>query len=148
MYYKINVSRAGQHLFATRDESLTNRAKAQQLYFEMARKFPDCEVSLTYCETIGKLLAETGPLKQSSPLPDVPELSEDSEQALTMIESEGDSMAAVVVWLVSMLDNWHRNPAIHGSTETEERVSMAHALLTEAAYLIRDVEVATAEEDA
>lgn len=47
MYYEINVSRGGRHLFATAERSLTNFNDANDLYNEFSRKFPDCKVSVS-----------------------------------------------------------------------------------------------------
>ncbi len=50
MLYRINVSYKGKHLFATADNTgnSLNKMRAVDLSCEIARKFPDCEVTLTH----------------------------------------------------------------------------------------------------
>lgn len=49
MNYEINVSRDGNHLFATHPRSLSGvfEQTAIQLAEELKMKFPDCKVTLT-----------------------------------------------------------------------------------------------------
>ena len=54
MWYEINVARNGKHLFATAERSLTTKKDAIALYNEFIELFPDCDVTLTYYETLGK----------------------------------------------------------------------------------------------
>lgn len=41
MFYEINVSLNGKHLFATAERSATNTDKARELYFLFTEKFPE-----------------------------------------------------------------------------------------------------------
>lgn len=40
MYYEINVSKNGQHFFATAPRSITTMAHLQEVYPEIAKAFP------------------------------------------------------------------------------------------------------------
>lgn len=56
MYYEINVSLNGQHLFATAERSITVEWKAKEIYKLFKEKFPESEgykISVTRCEKIG-----------------------------------------------------------------------------------------------
>ena len=57
MFYEINVSHNGKHLFATAERSLTTRADMEKLYGIFKEKFPETDgykVSVTYWEKIGQ----------------------------------------------------------------------------------------------
>lgn len=57
MYYEINVSKNGQHLFATAERSVTNNLKAKEVYNLFKEKFPESEgyeISVTRWEKVGK----------------------------------------------------------------------------------------------
>ena len=57
MYYEINVSHNGKHLFATAERSLTTREDMEKLYGIFKEKFPEYDgykVSVTYWEKIGQ----------------------------------------------------------------------------------------------
>ena len=57
MYYEINVSLNGKHLFATHERSLTGEWKAREVYNVFKEKFPKEEgydITVTLCQTIGK----------------------------------------------------------------------------------------------
>lgn len=43
MYYEINVSIKGKHLFATAERSITNEMELKKVYYIIARKFPEEE---------------------------------------------------------------------------------------------------------
>lgn len=43
MYYEINVSLNGKHLFATAERSVTNKTKMKEVYRLFERKFPKSE---------------------------------------------------------------------------------------------------------
>ena len=56
MYYEINVSLNGQHLFATAERSATNEWTAEKLYKLFKEKFPEengYKISMTRWEKIG-----------------------------------------------------------------------------------------------
>ena len=57
MYYKINVSLNGKHLFATAKESITTPWRLKEVYNIFMEKFPESEgykISITKWEEIGK----------------------------------------------------------------------------------------------
>jgi hypothetical protein len=57
MYYEINVSQYGQHVFATAPRSLTEDYRAHELYNIFCEKFPVSDgyvVTVTRWETVGK----------------------------------------------------------------------------------------------
>ena len=61
MYYEINVSMNGKHLFATADRSITTRAKLKTVYELFLEKFPESEgykLSVTEWDMIGKPLID------------------------------------------------------------------------------------------
>ena len=63
MYYEINVSLNGQHLFATAERSITTSWEAEKVYNLFKEKFPESEgykISVTYCEKIGKIIDMDG----------------------------------------------------------------------------------------
>jgi hypothetical protein len=66
MHYEINVARKGRHLFATAERSLTDLGQAQELYAEIIRAFPDCDVYLTQRQTTGYVLAKHKPSEESA----------------------------------------------------------------------------------
>lgn len=56
MYYEINVSFNGQHLFATHQRSLIDDHKAKEVYRILKDKFPKSDgysVDITYYELSG-----------------------------------------------------------------------------------------------
>ena len=53
MYYEINVSRNGRHLFATAKHSLTDQRSAAKLLAEFRAKFTDCQIRASYYEESG-----------------------------------------------------------------------------------------------
>ena len=59
MYYEINVSLNGQHLFATAERSLTVSWEAEKVYKLFKEKFPESEgykISVTHLEKIGHII--------------------------------------------------------------------------------------------
>ena len=53
MYYEINVSLNGKHLFATAERSITDRNTLNRIYDLLAEKFPESEgyeLDVTLCE--------------------------------------------------------------------------------------------------
>lgn len=59
MYYEINVSLNGNHLFATADRSITTINKAKRVYELFKEKFPESEgykIDVTYWEKTGRLV--------------------------------------------------------------------------------------------
>lgn len=62
MYYEINVSRNGRHLFATHERSLTDYDAAVALAREFQRGLDDVEITLNRYETTGKSLNWMAPL--------------------------------------------------------------------------------------
>lgn len=57
MYYEINVSKDGKHLFATAERSITNNLKAEKVYNLFKEKFPESDgykIDITYWEKVGK----------------------------------------------------------------------------------------------
>lgn len=57
MYYEINVSKNGQHLFATAERSVTSFTQAERMYMLFKEKFPENEgykIDVTYWEKTGK----------------------------------------------------------------------------------------------
>lgn len=60
MFYEINVSLNGRHLFATAERSLTNERDARALYADFATRFPadqGFKISLTEWNKTGRDLA-------------------------------------------------------------------------------------------
>lgn len=56
MYYEINVSLNGKHLFATAERSITNRNEMEEMYKLFQQKFPESEgymLDITLCEKRG-----------------------------------------------------------------------------------------------
>lgn len=59
MYYDINVSLNGQHLFATAERSVTDSHKLQKVYKLFMEKFPEEEgykITVTKWEKVGKYI--------------------------------------------------------------------------------------------
>ena len=59
MYYEINVSLNGQHLFATDKRSITDTHKLETVYNILKEKFPVKEgyyLTVTHYETVGKII--------------------------------------------------------------------------------------------
>lgn len=57
MYYEINVSLNGKHLFATAERSITSGAKMEDVYNLFLEKFPEADgykLDVTRWEHIGK----------------------------------------------------------------------------------------------
>lgn len=57
MYYEINVTLNGKHLFATAERSITNKWKLKEVYDIIKNKFPKEEgydISVSKYETTGK----------------------------------------------------------------------------------------------
>lgn len=57
MYYEINVSLNGKHLFATSERSISDKHALQKVYSLFKEKFPESEgykLSVTMWEKIGK----------------------------------------------------------------------------------------------
>jgi hypothetical protein len=57
MYYEVNVSLHGQHLFATAERSTTNLYEAERLYKLFKEKFPEEEgykLTVTKWNKVGK----------------------------------------------------------------------------------------------
>lgn len=59
MYYEINVSRNGKHLFATAERSLQTSKQALTLYREFEAKFPDCEILISQITKVGRYIPAT-----------------------------------------------------------------------------------------
>lgn len=58
MYYTINVSKSGRHLFRTAEDSLTTRPMAEAAFLELTKRFPKAEgfeVTCTFwtCKGLG-----------------------------------------------------------------------------------------------
>jgi hypothetical protein len=56
MYYEINVSLNGQHLFATDKRSITNKATMEKVYKILKEKFPleeGYDIIVSRYETVG-----------------------------------------------------------------------------------------------
>lgn len=61
MYYEINVSLNGRHLFATAERSATNEWTAKKLHNLFKEKFPEAEgydITVTEWVKIGKIIEE------------------------------------------------------------------------------------------
>lgn len=59
MYYEINVTKRGQHFFATAPRSITSATKLREVHDEMIARFPKKDgfgVSVTRYETIGQIV--------------------------------------------------------------------------------------------
>ena len=59
MYYEINVSLNGTHLFATAERSITTSWEMEKVYNLFKEKFPTNEgykISVTYYEKHGKVI--------------------------------------------------------------------------------------------
>lgn len=59
MYYEINVSKDGKHLFATAERSITVEWEAERIYKLFKEKFPESEgykISITRWEKVGKTI--------------------------------------------------------------------------------------------
>ena len=59
MYYEINVSLNGKHLFATAERSITDIHKANTVYKLFAEKFPEAEgyeIRVTKWDKVGKFV--------------------------------------------------------------------------------------------
>ena len=59
MYYEINVSLNGKHLFATAERSIDNKRELENVYSLFKEKFPESEgykLSVTMWEKIGKAI--------------------------------------------------------------------------------------------
>lgn len=59
MYYEINVSKDGRHLFATAERSVTDNHKLQNVYKLFTEKFPEEEgyrVTVEKWEKVGKFV--------------------------------------------------------------------------------------------
>lgn len=57
MYYELNVSKQGRHLFATDDRSLSTRRDTKNLYDLFLEKFPESEgyhIMITQYNITGK----------------------------------------------------------------------------------------------
>ena len=57
MYYEINVSLNGRHMFATAERSITNRNDMEEMYKLFQNKFPESEgytLDVTLWEKCGK----------------------------------------------------------------------------------------------
>lgn len=57
MYYEINVSLNGKHLFATAEHSITNQSQMEKVYELFQKKFPESEgyrLDVTLWEKRGK----------------------------------------------------------------------------------------------
>ena len=57
MYYEINVSKNGRHLFATAERSITSFTQAEGMYMLFKEKFPEnggYKIDVTYWEKVGK----------------------------------------------------------------------------------------------
>ena len=56
MYYEINVSKNGRHLFATAERSITSLTQAEGMYMLFKEKFPESEgyeISVTEWNKVG-----------------------------------------------------------------------------------------------
>ena len=63
MYYEINVSLNGKHLFATAERSVTVIWEAEKVYNLFKEKFPESEgyaISVTKWEKVGKIIDMDG----------------------------------------------------------------------------------------
>ena len=61
MYYEINVSLNGMHLFATHERSINTREKLKKVYIIFKEKFPESEgynIMVTSCSKVGKVLSK------------------------------------------------------------------------------------------
>lgn len=61
MYYEINVSLNGRHLFATAERSATNKWEAEKIYNLFVEKFPKAEgydITVTKWEKIGEIIED------------------------------------------------------------------------------------------
>lgn len=59
MYYEINVSLDGKHLFATSERSIVNTWKLQKVYNLFKEKFPEedgYKINVTKWDKVGKLV--------------------------------------------------------------------------------------------
>lgn len=59
MYYEINVSLNGKHLFATHERSITDKWKLEAVYKVFKEKFPKEEgydIGVTYWEKSGTII--------------------------------------------------------------------------------------------
>ena len=59
MYYEINVSRHGRHLFATAERSITSFTQAEGMYMLFKGKFPESEgyqISVTQWDKVGHFI--------------------------------------------------------------------------------------------
>lgn len=59
MYYEINVTLNGKHLFATAERSITTQAKLEEMYKLFSEKFPESEgyeLNVTEWNKVGKPL--------------------------------------------------------------------------------------------
>lgn len=59
MYYEINVSLNGRHLFATAERSITDHHKLQMVYKMFMEKFPEEEgyqITVTKWDKVGKYI--------------------------------------------------------------------------------------------
>lgn len=59
MYYEINVTLNGKHLFATTERSITTQAKLDEMYKLFSEKFPESEgykLDVTEWNKVGKPL--------------------------------------------------------------------------------------------
>ena len=59
MYYEINVSKNGKHLFATAERSITVSWEAEHIYNLFKEKFPENEgykITVTRWEKVGKIM--------------------------------------------------------------------------------------------
>lgn len=59
MYYEINVSLNGKHLFATAERSITDINKANMVYKLFVEKFPEedgYKINVTKWDKVGKLV--------------------------------------------------------------------------------------------
>lgn len=57
MYYEINVSLNGKHLFATAERSIKDKYDLEKVYNVFKEKFSEedgYEITITYWETIGR----------------------------------------------------------------------------------------------
>ena len=59
MYYEINVSLNGKHLFATSERSIVNYEQAKEMYKLFMEKFPESEgykLTVSQWDKIGKYI--------------------------------------------------------------------------------------------
>ena len=59
MYYKINVSKKGQHLFATAENSITSSNILKQVYLKFVEIFPKekgYKITVTQYSIVGKVV--------------------------------------------------------------------------------------------